>query len=226
MDTLQIPVGTETYAYLEDVSWDDYETLLEAIGERPIRCTYDEGRLEIMTLSHEHEFESRVLGRLVGILVAMLRIRMRTGGSNTMKRALLDKGLEPDECFWIQHEERMRHKKKLNLDVDLPPDLVIEVDVSRSVMNRMKIYAALRVPEVWRWRKGKLVVNLLSDDGRYQVSDRSAAFPFLPMGQFQRLLDKLEVLDETEVVCEFMEWVEQDIKPKVNGGRKNGKRAK
>ncbi|MCI0684935.1 MAG: hypothetical protein L0Y71_22800 [Gemmataceae bacterium] len=81
MDTLQIPVGTETYAYLEEISWDEYERLLESIGERPIRCTYDEGRLEIMTLSHEHEFESRVLGRLVGILVAMLRIRMRTGGS-------------------------------------------------------------------------------------------------------------------------------------------------
>jgi Uma2 family endonuclease len=224
METLQLPMRANTYAYLEEISWDEYESLLEEIGERPIRCTYDSGRLEIMTLSHEHEFERTLIGRFVGLLAAILNIPMKSGGSNTMKRELLEKGLEPDECYWIRHERQMRKKKRLNLDVDPPPDLVAEIDVSRSAINRMSIYAALRVPEVWRWRQGKLIVHLIARDGKYRKADRSQAFPFLPLDELQLLLDKIGTLDETSLVREFMAWIEHEIKPRLSGGRKNGKR--
>ena len=226
MDTLQIPLDSCKHLYLEDVTWDEYEALLKEAGERPIRFTYDNGRLEIMTLSHEHEFERTLIGRFIGFLAAILNIRMKSGGSNTMKQELLDKGLEPDECYWIQREPQMRHKKRLDLDVDPPPDLVAEIDVSRSVMNRMKIYQALRVPEIWRWRRGKLIVYLLGADGKYAKSERSEAFPFLPLDRVQQVLDKIDILDETSLVREFMALVEDEIKPRLNGGRKNGKRGR
>jgi len=224
MDTLVIPLTD--YVYLEDVSWDEYERLRDSVGERPIRFTYDEGRLEIMTLSHEHEFERTLLGRFIGFLAAILNIPMRSGGMNTMKQALLEKGLEPDECYWIQHATQMRRKKRLDLDVDPPPDLAIEIDVSHSALNRMAIYAALLVPEVWRWRRGKLSVHLLSPDGSYKKSDRSLAFPFLPMDQMQRFLDKSSTIDETPLMREFMQWVERELKPHVQSGSKNGKKTK
>src|SRR5262245_18778622 len=112
MVTLQIPVDSCKHLYLEDVTWDEYESLLKEAGERPIRLTYDNGRLEIMTLSHEHEFERTLIGRFIGFLAAIFNIRMKSGGSNTMKQELLDKGLEPDECYWIQNERKLRHKKR------------------------------------------------------------------------------------------------------------------
>jgi Uma2 family endonuclease len=224
MDTLQIT--NIDYAYLEGVSWHEYEALLAQAGERPIRFTYDNGRLEIMTLSFEHESYRTLIGRFIGIIAALLNIPMRSGGMNTIKQALVEKGLEPDACYWVQHEKHMRRKKRFELGVDPPPDLAVEVDVSRSVLNRLKIYEALRVPEVWRWRRSKLTVYILSEDGGYQLSKGSLAFPFLPLEQFERFVNSSETLAETTLVREFMAWVEKEIKPRLNAGRKNGKRGR
>jgi Uma2 family endonuclease len=226
MDTLQIP--NVDYAYLEGVSWDEYEALSARAGERHIRFTYDEGRLEIMTLSYEHEWAAELLGLLIDLLVMVLDMPCQAGGSTTMKRKLKKKGLEPDKCYWFQHEKKMRaaKKKRLNLKIDPPPDLAVEVDVTRSVIKRMKIYAALEVREVWRFKADDLKAYLLEPDGTYQISDHSRVFPRVTMAELQRFLDKAASMDRASLSRQFAAWVEEEIKPRLNGGRKNGKRAR
>jgi Uma2 family endonuclease len=223
-DVLQIPITD--YAYFEGVSWDEYESMLEQAGERPIRFTYDNGRLEIMTLSYEHEWNSGVIGRFIDLMAIVLEMPFQSGGSTTMKRKLKKKGLEPDDCFWFQHERQMRGKKRLDLKVDPPPDLVLEIDVTRSVMKRMPIYAAMRVPEVWRFKGEQLKAYLLQPDGTYKVSDYSNVFPFLAMSELQRFLEKAATTDQATLAREFMAWVEKELKPRMEAGRKNGKRGK
>jgi Uma2 family endonuclease len=222
MDTLQIPITD--YAYLEGITWDEYESLLEQAGERPIRFTYDDGKLEIMTLSYEHEMPSELIGRLIELMAMVLHIPFQSGGSITMKRRAKKKGLEPDSCYWIQHEKHMRGKKHFDLKVDPPPDLAVEVDVSRSVMKRMKIYAAMGIPEVWRYKNDRLEAHLLQSDGSYEVSEYSKALPFFAPAELLPFLR--QNLDQGELGRRFMAWVEKEVKPRLNGGRKNGRRAK
>jgi Uma2 family endonuclease len=224
MDTLQIPITD--YAYLEDVSWDDYEALLEQAGDRPLRFTYDNGRLEIMTLSYEHESPKEIIGRFIELLAIVLRLPFRSGGSITMKRRARKKGLGPDSCYWFRDEKRFRGKKRVDLRVDPPPDLALEIEVTHSLLKRMAIYAALRVGEVWRFRAGKLKAYLLQDDGTYRLCDHSGVFPFLAMAELQRFIDMSATMEEGELAREFMAWVEKELRPRLEGGRKNGKRGR
>jgi Uma2 family endonuclease len=220
METAQIPLEACRYAYLEDVTWREYETLLKRAGERPIRFTYDNGRLEIMTMSFEHEWTSGIIGRLIGLLAILLNMPFQGGGSTTMKRKLKKKGLEPDDCYWFAHEKQMRKKKRLNLEVDPPPDLAVEVDVTRSVIKRMKIYAAFKVPEVWRFKGERLFAYILQPDGAYAISDHSKVFPFLAMAELQRFIEKSASTDQARLGREFMAWVEKEVKPRLRNGRK------
>ena len=113
-------------------------------------------------------------------------IRLATGmsilglGSMTLRRRDVNRGLEADQCYYIRHEPDVRGKQ-IDLAVDFPPDLAIEVEISRSALNRMGIYASLRVPEIWRYNGEKLSVNLLNEQGNYIESSVSLSFPFFPM---------------------------------------------
>ena len=150
---------------LDNVSWEEYTRLLRTFEGRHLRLTYDRGRLEIMTLSYEHEYSGDFLGRMVVVLTEELNLPIRGGGSTTFRRRKMKKGLEPDNCYWIAHEADVRNLKIIDLRKDPPPDLAIEVDVNSSSMNRMRIYAALKVPEVWRWDKNGLAFFVLNADG-------------------------------------------------------------
>src|SRR5262249_47617683 len=147
--------------------------------ERRFRITYDRGKLEIMTLSAGHERPKHLLGRLVEALTDELEINIAGYGSLTIKRRREERGLESDECYWIQNESKVRNLKKLDLRRDPPPDLVLEIDVTRSSLDRLGIYQALRVPEVWRWAGKKIEVRVPDESGQYQLRDYSLAFPFL-----------------------------------------------
>jgi Uma2 family endonuclease len=117
------------------------------------------------------------------------------------------RGLEPDEAYWIQNESAVRDRDDLDLDVDPPPDLVLEVEISRSTLNRMGIYAALKVPEVWRWDGEKLTVCLLGKKGNYAVSERSKAFPFLPLADLVGFMKRAG--GETAVIRSFRKWIRE-----------------
>ena len=132
------------------------------------------------------------------------------------------KGLEPDECFWIQHESQMRKKKSWNALIDPPPDLGIEIGITTSWLDRLGIYATLNVPEIWRFDGETFKVLLLGANGKYKERARSAAFPALPMDGFVGFVKKLGSAEETELIREFIAWLRTEVASKKNGARKNG----
>jgi Uma2 family endonuclease len=202
---------------LYDVSWRTYGRLLRAFDERRLRLTYDRGTLEIMTLSHEHEGYSYILGRFIDALTEELGLPIKGGRSTTFRRRKRQRGLEPDNCFWIASEPRVRGKNKIDLRVDPPPDLAIEIDITSSSLNRMGIYADLGVPEVWRFADQTLAFHVLGGDRRYALAPRSATFPFVTPGDVLRFLALRSTLDENAVVRELRAWVRAEVTPHPNG---------
>jgi Uma2 family endonuclease len=210
---------------LHEFSWQGYETLLREIGENHLRLTYDEGELEIMTFSFGHENSGEWLGRLVFFLALELKIPLCSGGSTTLKKALRRKGLEPDKSFWIAHERHMRGKTEWDALTDPPPDLVVEIDITSSSMDRLGIYAALQVPEIWHYNGQVFKVLVLGPGGKYREKHKSPAFPSLPLKEFAGFVAKLGTVDEISFIQSFSEWVRVNVLPKKEGAsRKNGKR--
>jgi Uma2 family endonuclease len=209
MDAIAIPA--EQRFRLSAVPWEGYVAIRESLGERPIRVTYDRGELEIMSPSSRHENRKCILGRLVDALTEELDIDIASFGSMTFQLEDLLRGLEPDECYWIKHEPVVRGREDVDIETDPPPDLALEIEISRSVLDRMSIYAVLRVPEVWCWDGKKLTINLLTGRGAYRASDRSKAFPFLPVSKFARFLEKSK-LSETQLLRSFRAWVRKHKK--------------
>lgn len=210
---------------LPRITWETFERILDEIGERHFRVTYQKGRLEFMTISLEHDSYGRWLGRLIFFVALEMKMRIKTGGSTTLKEALLQVGLEPDECFWIKHEKEMRGKKQWDALADPPPDLAVEIDITTSWLNRLEIYAALKVPEVWRFDGESLRVFVLGVNGKYKERAKSVAFPSLPMDEFVRFVKKLDTAEEVSLIHEFTEWLRSSVVGKKAGReRKNGMR--
>ena len=188
--------------------WGAYVRLLHLFDERRhLRITYDRGALEIMTLSPEHEQWKRLIGRLIVALTEELGLPLAEYGSMTMKRRKKLRGLEPDECFWIQNEALVRQLKSYSLCRDPPPDLIVEVDISRSAVNRMGIYAAFNVPEVWRFRNERLEFHVLGEDGKFAVQPISRTFPGIPADEVNRFLALRGQADHNSLVRQFREWI-------------------
>jgi Uma2 family endonuclease len=185
---------------LDDVDWGTYTRVLRALDERRLRITYDQGTLEIMTITHEHESDSRFLGRLAITLTEELNLPIKGGGTTTFRRRQKERGLEPDDCYWIASEPSVRGKRKIDLRGDPPPDLAIEVDVTHSSLDRMAIYASLAIPEVWRYDGKVLTFNELQPDGSYAVIAHSKAFPIICPTDLMKFLPLRQRMDENAVI--------------------------
>lgn len=200
------PLADQQHIVLHDVSWGFYERLLREIGDRPLRVTYDNGTLEMMSpLPRQEKWKTR-LGRMIEILSLELNLPIEPLGSTTFRGKELKKGLEPDECYYVQHADAIRGKDRLDLTIDPPPDLAVEVDITRRSIKREPLYRALGVPEIWRFRARRLTVLLLGPKRTYRPSPSSAAFPFLPMPIFEAFLLRLEREEQTAVLREFRDW--------------------
>jgi Uma2 family endonuclease len=211
--TEQRPVATGEERFLLDgISWEFYLKFCEELGERPIRLTFDGERLEIMITKSPHEYYKKMLAKLVEATVLELDIPVRSGGNMTFQREDLKRGFEHDECWWIAHEADVRSQREFDFRHDPPPDLAIEVEISSPLLDRISIFAAMGVPEIWRFNGKKLRFLVLREDGGYEESAASLAFPFL---QPQHLLPYLawdEQTDETTLVRRFLNWLrEQNI---------------
>jgi len=197
--------------------WAAYVRLLHIFEERRhLRITFDRGVLEIMTLSPEHESLKHLVGRWVAVLTEELRLPLAAYGSMTFKRPKR-RGMEADECFWIQNEIHVRGMQSFDPDRDPPPDLAVEVDVSRSSINRMAIYRAMRVPEVWRVDSRGIRFHVLGPDGKFTVSERSRAFPGLASTDLQPFLALHGRDDVTTIVQQFRAWVRQHLEGSGSG---------
>lgn len=167
------------------VNWSDYVHLCEVRDEhhKGVKITYDRGRVELMSPSYRHEKWGSRLADLVKVYAEEAGIPHIGGGGTTFRREDLERGLEPDECFYVQNTPAILHRDELDLTRDPPPDLAIEIDVTRSSLSKASIYEELRVPELWRFDGSTLEVRLLSTDGRYELRDRSLAFPRLNLAE-------------------------------------------
>ncbi len=202
----------ETRVVLHNVSWAKFESLLE--DDRPARgrLAYEEGTLEIVSPSLEHEDLKSVLGRLVEAYAQEFGIDMRVIGATTLKREMKKRGAEPDESYYVQNESLTRSITKLELGRDPPPDLVIEIQITRSALNKLGIYGAMGVPEVWLWESDALKVYWLDETGNYVAHDRSRALPGLPLGDLLRFAAKAREMSTTRLANEFREWVRVNVR--------------
>jgi Uma2 family endonuclease len=208
---------------LQAVGWQAYETVLKALGDRSgVRLTYDRGDLELMSPSYEHETAASLLGRFIELLTLELKIPIKAGGSTTFRRQDLDRGLEPDRCFYVQHAVHLRGRREIDLSRDPPPDLAIEVDITSSSLDRLGIYAALGVPEVWRYDGEALHVYHRRSDGTYAEGQGSLAFPFLPVTELVTFLRQGDQTDDTALAQAFLEWVRQRVVPNRPGTAPGG----
>ena len=195
---------------VEDVTWEQYVTISDALTpQRGLRLTFDGQRLEFMTLSYLHEHLKTRLGRLIEVLTLELEIEAQSGGSTTFRREDVERGLEPDECYWIAHADEMVGVRQWDSGNHPPPDLVIEIDVASSSLNRQEIYARLQVPELWRYDGTALQALALNESGEYGPIETSLAFPFLTVADLQPFLVIDEPATETRIVLRFREWVNQ-----------------
>jgi Uma2 family endonuclease len=207
-----VHVPSEQRLIFSGVSWPEYERILRAFAERPaVRLTYDRGTLELMTLSLEHESLARFFNLLILALTLELGLPLRGGGSATFRRRRRRRGLEPDECYWIASEPLVRGKQKIDLRFDPPPDLAIEIDVSYSTLNRMSIYAALRVPEVWRYASQTLTFHVLEANGTYAQVSVSKAIPQAASADLAALLPLQGTMDENALFRHFQVWAKQHL---------------
>ncbi len=205
MQTVQAP--PEQRIILSNISWETYERLLaDHENSSAPRFTYDRGMLEIMSPNPEHEEANRQLAQIVLILAEERSINVRGLGSTTFRREDLERGFEPDSCFYIRNEERVRGKKRIDLTVDPPPDLVIEVDITSPSLGKFPIYARLGVPEVWRYDGEKLSIHQLAGDTGYAEVQRSAVLPELTADILTRFVSRSATLDWLSWVREVRGW--------------------
>jgi Uma2 family endonuclease len=172
-----LPTGGRLTLY--EIGWEEYEQLLDQVGEDShLRITYDNGRLEIMTPSAKHEKYKNLLHDLVLILSDELGQEVLSYGSATLKIKRTRKGVEGDDCFYIRHASQIGDRDELDLSSDPPPDLVIEIDLTRDSAAKLDVYAALGVPEIWRYDGSRFSVWKLANQ-TYTLASSSLAFPFL-----------------------------------------------
>jgi len=220
--------------------WSDYERLLaarEAAGRKRMRITYDRGTAEIytpgggprfssmideeawllrgtdMVVGNRHERWKKLLARLLEAAILGFRVPVTALGNFTLNRADLEHGLEPDECYYLRHAADMASGREFNPQTDPPPDLAVEIEVSRNVLDRLELYANLGVRELWRYDGEHLQFLVLSATGEYIESAVSIAFPLLTVERFSSYLARAGTVDDTTLCLEFMNWAQQAAPP-------------
>jgi Uma2 family endonuclease len=192
---------------LHNISWQTFETLLKETGEdRGSRFAYDCGMLEIMTPLFEHENPKIQLDRLIFALAEVLEIEIRSAGSTTLKREFVKRGIEPDNCYYIQNEPAIRGKQKLDLEADPPPDLAIEIDITRSSIDKFRIYSALGVSELWRYN-GRVLSFYQLLEGQYIERQISTAFPVVSASDIKQFIDQSQAIGEIALLKSFRAWL-------------------
>ncbi len=206
----QIEVLLGQRAVLHRIAWQEFEGILEELGEhRSTRIAYYDGTLEIRMPLPEHERAKVIIGDLLKILLDELGLEWESLGSSTFKKQSMKAGIEPDDCFYIKNYAAMIGKKRLDLNVDPPPDLVIEVDLTSD--TQMSAYEALGVHEIWRFKQGKLIIATWQN-GKYIESEVSLNFPNLPISKgISLFLGRSNEIPISAVRREFRQWLKENI---------------
>jgi Uma2 family endonuclease len=197
---------------LYNVPWHSYVQIGDALPDRPaLRMTFHRTTLELVTTSAPHEIFKRRLSWLLATMAEEMNVPLAGYGSTTFRREDLDMGFEPDECYYVAHEKQCRAMKEWLPDRDPPPDLILEVEICRSVLNRMTIFAAFGVPEVWRCDSERIDVHLRRPDATYRVAERSLAFPRVMVQEIARFARPNTTMDSLATVRAFRAWVREQL---------------
>lgn len=157
---------------IHQFDWDDYEALLKDLSDRPgLRVSYDRGKLEIMTPLPEHEEYARFIDLLVYVMAEELDLKLQSYGSATWKRRRLARGVEPDACYYVANADRVIGKREIDLESDPAPDIVVEIDITNESLSKFSIYAALAVPEIWRYDGTTVQFYELAGDRYREISE-------------------------------------------------------
>ena len=195
---------------LYNISWHSYEQILEALGEhRSARLTYDRGTLEIMTPLEEHESASDRIGDFIKILTQEGNLNLKSLGSTTLNRPDLESGAEPDKCYYITNEPLVRGKK-VDLAVDPPPDLIVEVDITHTDINKKALYERMGISEFWRYN-GKTLTLYHLQDSKYQEVETSPLFAWVQKNTLYEFLEECNRQGETQAKRAFRTWVAEQI---------------
>lgn len=205
------PELAEQRVILKHISWQTFNQLLEDLGEdRAMRLFYYEGLVEIMTPLGPHENSNRFIDDLIRAIGDELNLNLKKFGSLTLKRESMQSGAEPDSCYYIKNEPLVRSKQDINLNNDPPPDLVLEIDITSGSLDKRPIYAAMGVPEFWRYDGRKLEVFVLQEPILiYNQVQQSPTFPWLSLDAIPRFMARSLVDGETATLRAFRAWVRE-----------------
>lgn len=188
LDRLTANATAEKHIYY-GVSWDTYLQLLEELGDdRSVRLTFNNGALEIRSPKRLHEQITRLIDMVVTLLAFELGLNVDNCGAMTLRVAPAQRGGEPDSCFYIANEAKVRGIENLDLQVHPPPDVVLEVDITSPSLDKFGLYLEARVPEVWRYDGAHVSFHALTVD-RYENVSHSLSFPHLTAAMLERYLN-------------------------------------
>jgi Uma2 family endonuclease len=187
------------------VLWEDYEGLLKALGDYSLPHYYDRGTLAMMSPLKIHDWIKSLIARMIETMTLNMRIPIQTIGTTTITSRKMLSGLQPDEAYYIQNESLVRGSSVFRPDIDPPPDLALEVDVTSKSRQKLKVYAALRIREVWM-HDGRELEFFRLVKGDYKATMRSVAFPWLTPADIQTFLDRRGSKNETELLLDFARW--------------------
>ena len=206
-----VAAPAEERVILHDVSWQTYQRLLaEHVNSAGTRFAYNKGELEIMVVYAGHEEPNRTLAALVEELAVALDKDCYRSGSTTFRREDLDKGFEPDSSFYFDRADAVRGKKEIDLHADPPPELSIEVDVTRSPLNKFPIFAAIGIREVWRYSEGKVSMYALHGTG-YEPIQTSLVLAPMTAEAATRLLHEGQRLKPRAWRKRIQEWIQENV---------------
>jgi Uma2 family endonuclease len=224
-----ISTPAETRTLLENISWQTFKAMLADIGSsRNTRLAYENGVLEIMAPDMPHENSNRVIEGFIGVLCEELQLEIKRTGSLTLTRDDLQRGGEPDSSYYIQNEYRVRNKEKIDLNIDPPPsgfavahggnpqdravspDLVLEVEYTKPKVDKFKIYAAIGIPEFWRFNGSVLRIYILNN-GQYIEVEQSPTFAQVAVKEIPRFIQETRINGEMVTTRAFRAWVKEQV---------------
>ncbi len=206
------PIEAGQMFTLGGITWDQYVTIADALPDWPgLRITFDGERLEFMTTSQRHERIKKLIGQMIEAMTLELGYDRQSGGNVTVRREDVERGFEPDECYWIANARAMIGVDDLDMNIHPPPDLALEIDVKSRSVARQPIYAKLGVPEIWRYDGTRIQALHLEANGTYTPIDHSLSLPFLRVAHLLPFLDRADEETESDTIRAFLTWLhEQD----------------
>ncbi len=201
-----LPAGSDVF--LREQTFEDYEEIIESVGEASgLRISFDGRNVKIMTLSTKHEKYVRLVERMIDNLSMRKRIKILSYGSSTMKSSRQERGSEPDCCFYVQNAELVADKDTIDFSRDVPPDIVVEIDIYHSSTEKFEIYSKLRVPEFWLYDGERLRIYRFESDS-YIAVKKSVALPILSDDVLTDFLNRLQTSDQFEILLKFENWLD------------------